>query len=167
MQRAMAWVQPTSQPLLFCCCLQVWFSKSQLDSDGQGKRRPRSCCLRSRGLHTSHTVPRLSLAHPITHAVRTALTPTPTAGKVVSPYQRAIMFVDNAGADVVLGMIPFARELLRMGAEVRGGGQGMAAAGVGVQVQGAVPFRQGGKGAAARLCKHGAPGLPQRLRAVP
>ncbi|KAI7844383.1 hypothetical protein COHA_002181 [Chlorella ohadii] len=53
---------------------EVWFSKSQLDSDGQGK--------------------------------------------VVSPYQRAIMFVDNAGADVVLGMIPFARELLRMGAEV-------------------------------------------------
>lgn len=40
----------------------------------------------------------------------------------MSPYQRAIMFVDNAGADVVLGMIPFARELLRMGAEVRGWG---------------------------------------------
>lgn len=45
----------------------------------------------------------------------------PSAGKVVSPYQRVIMFVDNAGADVVLGMIPFARELLRMGAEVRHG----------------------------------------------
>jgi hypothetical protein len=30
-----------------------------------------------------------------------------------------MMFVDNAGADVVLGMLPFARELLRMGAEVR------------------------------------------------
>lgn len=28
------------------------------------------------------------------------------------------MFVDNAGADVVLGMLPFARELLRMGADV-------------------------------------------------
>ncbi|PSC76368.1 Pantothenate kinase 2 isoform B [Micractinium conductrix] len=39
-------------------------------------------------------------------------------GTVVSPYQRVIMFVDNAGADVVLGAIPFARELLRMGAEV-------------------------------------------------
>ncbi|KAL4425789.1 hypothetical protein ABPG75_009805 [Micractinium tetrahymenae] len=39
-------------------------------------------------------------------------------GAVVSPYQRVVMFVDNAGADVVLGMIPFARELLRMGAEV-------------------------------------------------
>ncbi|EFN57701.1 hypothetical protein CHLNCDRAFT_34679 [Chlorella variabilis] len=37
---------------------------------------------------------------------------------VVSPYQRVMMFVDNAGADVVLGMLPFARELLRMGAEV-------------------------------------------------
>ncbi len=35
-----------------------------------------------------------------------------------SPYKRVIIFVDNAGADVVLGMIPFARELLRMGAEV-------------------------------------------------
>ncbi|CAL8471142.1 g10684 [Coccomyxa elongata] len=35
-----------------------------------------------------------------------------------SPFRRVIMFVDNAGADVVLGMIPFARELLRMGAEV-------------------------------------------------
>ncbi len=43
------------------------------------------------------------------------------AGKIVSPYQRVIMFVDNAGADVVLGMIPFARELLRMGAEVSQG----------------------------------------------
>lgn len=39
-------------------------------------------------------------------------------GTVVSPYQRVMMFVDNAGADVVLGMLPFARELLRMGAEV-------------------------------------------------
>lgn len=30
-----------------------------------------------------------------------------------------IIFVDNAGADVVLGMLPLARELLHMGAEVR------------------------------------------------
>lgn len=29
------------------------------------------------------------------------------------------MFVDNAGADVVLGMLPLARELLRGGSEVR------------------------------------------------
>ena len=36
----------------------------------------------------------------------------------MSPYKRVIMFVDNAGADVVLGMLPFARELLRMGSEV-------------------------------------------------
>lgn len=28
------------------------------------------------------------------------------------------MFVDNAGADVVLGMIPFARELLKLGVHV-------------------------------------------------
>jgi hypothetical protein len=44
------------------------------------------------------------------------------AGTVVSPYKRVIMFVDNAGADVVLGMLPFARELLRMGSEVGGAG---------------------------------------------
>mmetsp|Transcript_3468 Transcript_3468/g.8203 ORF Transcript_3468/g.8203 Transcript_3468/m.8203 type:complete len:911 (+) Transcript_3468:246-2978(+) len=35
-----------------------------------------------------------------------------------SAFQRAILFVDNAGADVVLGMIPFARELLKGGSEV-------------------------------------------------
>ncbi|KAK9799347.1 hypothetical protein WJX73_008823 [Symbiochloris irregularis] len=35
-----------------------------------------------------------------------------------SPFKRVIMFVDNAGADVVLGMLPLARELLRGGAEV-------------------------------------------------
>ena len=28
------------------------------------------------------------------------------------------MFVDNAGADIVLGMLPLAREALRMGANV-------------------------------------------------
>ena len=28
------------------------------------------------------------------------------------------MFVDNAGADVCLGMIPFVRELIRRGTEV-------------------------------------------------
>jgi hypothetical protein len=71
----------------------------------------------------------------------------PATGVPRSPFRRVIMFVDNAGAplhacvirlewglllnirseaanmlragaDVVLGMIPFARELLRMGAEV-------------------------------------------------
>jgi bifunctional damage-control phosphatase, subfamily II, fusion protein len=39
-------------------------------------------------------------------------------GKIKSPYKRAIIFVDNAGADVVLGMLPLARELLRTGCEV-------------------------------------------------
>uniref|UniRef100_A0A0D9XG06 Pantothenate kinase 2 n=1 Tax=Leersia perrieri TaxID=77586 RepID=A0A0D9XG06_9ORYZ len=34
------------------------------------------------------------------------------------PYKRALLFVDNSGADVVLGMIPLARELLRHGTEV-------------------------------------------------
>lgn len=33
-------------------------------------------------------------------------------------YRRAMVFVDNAGADIVLGMLPLARELLRMGCEV-------------------------------------------------
>jgi hypothetical protein len=32
-----------------------------------------------------------------------------------------MMFVDNSGADIVLGMLPLARELLRMGSEVRAG----------------------------------------------
>lgn len=29
-----------------------------------------------------------------------------------------MMFVDNSGADIVLGMLPFAREFLRLGCEV-------------------------------------------------
>lgn len=33
-------------------------------------------------------------------------------------HQCAILFVDNAGSDIVLGMIPFARELLRQGTSV-------------------------------------------------
>ena len=34
------------------------------------------------------------------------------------PYRCAVLFVDNAGSDIVLGMIPFARELLRRGTGV-------------------------------------------------
>ncbi|PQP94059.1 pantothenate kinase 2 [Prunus yedoensis var. nudiflora] len=34
------------------------------------------------------------------------------------PHKRALLFVDNAGADVILGMLPLARELLRRGTEV-------------------------------------------------
>jgi type II pantothenate kinase len=34
------------------------------------------------------------------------------------PWRKALLFVDNAGADVVLGMLPFARELARRGATV-------------------------------------------------
>lgn len=34
------------------------------------------------------------------------------------PHSKAILFVDNAGPDVVLGMIPFARELLKRGTQV-------------------------------------------------
>ncbi|XP_038685957.1 pantothenate kinase 2-like isoform X1 [Tripterygium wilfordii] len=38
--------------------------------------------------------------------------------KKAPPHKRALLFVDNAGADVVLGMLPLARELLRRGTEV-------------------------------------------------
>ncbi|MFI4859305.1 MAG: ARMT1-like domain-containing protein [Phycisphaerales bacterium JB063] len=34
------------------------------------------------------------------------------------PYRGAVLFVDNAGPDVVLGMIPFARELVKQGTPV-------------------------------------------------
>ncbi|KAH8486945.1 hypothetical protein H0E87_025803 [Populus deltoides] len=34
------------------------------------------------------------------------------------PHKRALLFVDNSGADVVLGMLPLARELLQRGTEV-------------------------------------------------
>lgn len=34
------------------------------------------------------------------------------------PYTAAVLFVDNAGCDMVLGMLPFARELLRRGTHV-------------------------------------------------
>ncbi|KAM0979547.1 hypothetical protein ACFX13_015672 [Malus domestica] len=34
------------------------------------------------------------------------------------PHKRALLFVDNSGADVILGMLPLARELLRCGTEV-------------------------------------------------
>ena len=33
-------------------------------------------------------------------------------------YSKAVLFVDNAGADVLLGMVPFARELLKRGTKV-------------------------------------------------
>lgn len=33
-------------------------------------------------------------------------------------YQKAVLFVDNAGADVMLGMLPFARELVKAGTKV-------------------------------------------------
>ncbi|CAL5387052.1 unnamed protein product [Camellia sinensis] len=34
------------------------------------------------------------------------------------PHKRALLFVDNSGVDVILGMLPLARELLRRGTEV-------------------------------------------------
>ncbi|OMO67679.1 hypothetical protein COLO4_30050 [Corchorus olitorius] len=39
-------------------------------------------------------------------------------GKKPRPHKRALLFVDNSGADVILGMLPLARELLRRGTEV-------------------------------------------------
>lgn len=41
-----------------------------------------------------------------------------TGDRKPPPHRRALLFVDNAGADVVLGMLPLARELLRRGTEV-------------------------------------------------
>lgn len=32
--------------------------------------------------------------------------------------QQAVIFVDNSGADIILGILPFARELLRRGTQV-------------------------------------------------
>ncbi|KAG0575436.1 hypothetical protein KC19_5G003900 [Ceratodon purpureus] len=34
------------------------------------------------------------------------------------PWKKAVIFVDNSGSDVVLGVLPFARELLRRGTQV-------------------------------------------------
>lgn len=31
---------------------------------------------------------------------------------------QAVIFVDNSGADIILGILPFARELLRRGTKV-------------------------------------------------
>ncbi|XP_039057960.1 pantothenate kinase 2-like isoform X1 [Hibiscus syriacus] len=39
-------------------------------------------------------------------------------GKKPEPHKRVLLFVDNSGADVVLGMLPLAREFLRRGTEV-------------------------------------------------
>ncbi|XP_044489583.1 damage-control phosphatase At2g17340-like isoform X1 [Mangifera indica] len=34
------------------------------------------------------------------------------------PWKKAVIFVDNSGADIILGILPFARELLRLGTQV-------------------------------------------------
>ncbi|KAF5182661.1 Pantothenate kinase [Thalictrum thalictroides] len=41
-----------------------------------------------------------------------------SGGNKPVPHKRALLFVDNSGADVILGMLPLARELLRRGTEV-------------------------------------------------
>lgn len=38
--------------------------------------------------------------------------------KKMPPHRRALLFVHNSDADIVLGMLPLARELLRRGTEV-------------------------------------------------
>ena len=35
------------------------------------------------------------------------------------PHKLAVLFVDNSGGDIVLGIIPFARSLLQRGTKVR------------------------------------------------
>ncbi len=62
------------------------------------------------------------------HATRDKLKPRPWlvddldswVNRVTSdhPYRHALLFVDNAGCDIVLGMIPFACDLLRRGSSV-------------------------------------------------
>lgn len=62
------------------------------------------------------------------HAVRGKLLPRPwliddldaliARFNKLPPHKAACLFVDNAGSDVILGMIPFARELLRRGTHV-------------------------------------------------
>jgi hypothetical protein len=68
-----------------------------------------------------------------THAAHGSKPPSPTTTQAVDdldallarfaapnpPHRKAILFVDNAGADVVLGMLPLARELIKRGTEVR------------------------------------------------
>lgn len=58
------------------------------------------------------------------HGTREQLPPRPwlvdsydalAARFAAQPHRKAVLFVDNAGADVTLGMIPFARELARRG----------------------------------------------------
>lgn len=34
-------------------------------------------------------------------------------------YKCAVIFCDNSGADIILGVIPFARDLLKTGSKVR------------------------------------------------
>jgi len=46
------------------------------------------------------------------------LSPPPPPPVPRPPFKRAIIFVDNAGADVVLGILPLARELLAWGCDV-------------------------------------------------
>ncbi|MBI1367769.1 MAG: DUF89 family protein [Planctomycetes bacterium] len=60
------------------------------------------------------------------HAVRARIKPRPWrvddfdafAGAFSRGYRKTVMFVDNSGADIVLGMIPFARHILQSGSDL-------------------------------------------------
>ena len=40
------------------------------------------------------------------------------SAKSKAPFKKAVLFIDNSGSDIILGMLPFARELLRTGCTV-------------------------------------------------
>lgn len=60
------------------------------------------------------------------------------------PHKCALIFADNSGVDVILGVFPFVRELLSRGTEVSGAGAARAGSGE----QGELP--RGAKGLGAR-----------------
>lgn len=72
------------------------------------------------GDNTSNTSPTvLKSTSPTGDVNKTSPTVLGTSPTIIkSPWRKVLMFVDNAGADVVLGMFPLAREFLRGGAAV-------------------------------------------------
>jgi hypothetical protein len=70
---------------------------------------------------TTSASPTASSSVPAEACSATTATPAvftpPARGALL--WRKAALFVDNAGPDVVLGMLPLARLLVKMGAEVR------------------------------------------------
>jgi hypothetical protein len=90
--------------------------KQQIGGDGHGEA-PRSEDISPFGVGHETT------AGTAAATVGTAHTSASVAGTSSSsrrwpPFRRVMVFVDNAGADIVLGILPFVREMLRMGCEV-------------------------------------------------